>query len=119
MKIWPGWEIKEQVGEGDIGKVFRIERTDAGITREAALKVIEISGDSAEIKKFRKMGMDEESILEIYEDRKNQLLAAVGRLSCLSTAYGIASIEDYDSSWNEEDSVWTILIRSEFLESDA
>ena len=117
MKIWPGWEIKEQVGEGDIGKVFRIERTDAGITREAALKVIEISGDSAEIKKFRKMGMDEESILEIYEDRKNQLLAAVGRLSCLSTAYGIASIEDYDSSWNEEDSVWTILIRSEFLES--
>ena len=97
MKIWPGWEIKEQVGEGDIGKVFRIERTDAGITREAALKVIEISGDSAEIKKFRKMGMDEESILEIYEDRKNQLLAAVGRLSCLSTAYGIASIEDYDS----------------------
>ena len=117
MKIWPGWEIKEQVGEGDIGKVFRIERTDAGITREAALKVIEISGDSAEIKKFRKMGMDEESILEIYEDRKNQLLAAVGRLSCLSTAYGIASIEDYDSRWNEEDSVWTILIRSEFLES--
>ena len=117
MKIWPGWEIKEQVGEGDIGKVFRIERTDAGITREAALKVIEISGDSAEIKKFRKMGMDEESILEIYEDRKNQLLAAVSRLSCLSTAYGIASIEDYDSRWNEEDSVWTILIRSEFLES--
>ncbi len=117
IKIWPGWEIKEQVGEGDLGKVFRIERTDAGITREAALKVIEISGDPGEIKMYRKMGMDEDSITEIYEERKNQLFAAVVRLSCLRTAYGIASVEDFDSFWNEEDSSWTILIRSEFLES--
>ena len=117
IKIWPGWEIKEQVGEGDLGKVFRIERTDAGITREAALKVIEISGDPGEIKMYRKMGMDEDSITEIYEERKNQLFTAVVRLSCLRTAYGIASVEDFDSFWNEEDSSWTILIRSEFLES--
>ena len=117
IKIWPGWEIKEQVGEGDLGKVFRIERTDAGITREAALKVIEISGDPGEIKMYRKMGMDEDSITEIYEERKNQLFTAVVRLSCLRTAYGIASVEDFDSFWNEENSSWTILIRSEFLES--
>ena len=117
IKIWPGWEIKEQIGEGDLGKVFRIERTDAGITGEAALKVIEISGDSSEIKMFRKMGMDEDSILEIYEERKNQLFASVARLSCLRTAYGIASVEDFDSFWNEEESSWTILIRSEYLES--
>ena len=117
IKIWPGWEIKEQVGEGDLGKVFRIERTDAGITREAALKVIEISGDPGEIKMYRKMGMDEDSITEIYEERKNQLFTAVVRLSCLRTAYGIASVEDFDSFWNEADSSWTILIRSEFLES--
>ena len=117
IKIWPGWEIKEQIGEGDLGKVFRIERTDAGITREAALKVIEISGDSNEIKMFRKMGMDEDSILEIYEERKNQLFTSIVRLSCLRTAYGIASVEDFDSFWNEEASSWTILVRSEFLES--
>lgn len=88
IKIWPGWEIKEQIGEGDLGRVFRIERTDAGVTREAALKVIGISGDAGEIKRLRKMGMDEESILEIYEDRKDQLLAAAARLSCLRTACG-------------------------------
>ena len=116
-KIWPGWEIKEQIGEGDFGKVFRMERTDAGITGEAALKVIEISGDSSEIKMFRKMGMDEDSILEIYEERKNQLYTSIARLSSLRTAYGIASVEDFDSFWNEEESSWTILIRSEFLES--
>ena len=117
IKIWPGWEIKEQIGEGDLGRVFRIERTDAGVTREAALKVIGISGDAGEIKRLRKMGMDEESILEIYEDRKDQLLAAAARLSCLRTACGIASVEDIDSSWDEETSSWSIQIRSEFLES--
>ncbi|MBP3876813.1 MAG: hypothetical protein J6E44_02500, partial [Lachnospiraceae bacterium] len=102
IKIWPGWEMKEQVGEGDLGRVFRIERTDAGIARAAALKVIGISGDPGEIKKFRKMGMDEESILEIYEDRKDQLLKAAVRLSCLGTANGIVSIEDIDSFWDED-----------------
>ena len=57
--VFGNWVIKEKIGEGSFGKVFGIERNDFGHTYKAALKVITVPQNEAELQMALDEGMDE------------------------------------------------------------
>lgn len=97
--IWKEWNVKEFIGEGSFGKVYRIERRDTfGQTYQAALKVITISGKQAK---------DPSVIDEIVKEFS--LMARVKGNS------NIVSYEDHAILPQKNGKGWRIYIRMELL----
>ena len=48
--IFGSWHIVREIGEGNFGKVFEIERRDFGRIYKAALKVITVPKNQSELK---------------------------------------------------------------------
>ena len=48
-KIWHGWEIEEEIGEGSFGKVYKIVRNEFGHRYDAAMKVLQIPQNKTEL----------------------------------------------------------------------
>lgn len=97
--IWKEWNVKEFIGEGSFGKVYRIERRDVfGQTYQAALKVMTISGKQAK---------DSSVIDEIVKEFS--LMAKVKGNS------NIVSYEDHAILPQKNGNGWKIYIRMELL----
>ena len=56
-QVFNDWTIRECIGKGAFGKVYRITREDFGREYEAALKVIEIPQEQAEVDTVRNEGL--------------------------------------------------------------
>ena len=64
-KIWSDWSIIEKLGEGSFGQVFRARKERFGVTQEAAIKVVRIPGDDAELKRVQSgYGLNEHELKE-------------------------------------------------------
>ena len=61
-KIWNGWNVVEVLGEGAFGKVYKVVKEEFGHNYEAALKIIKIPANQAEMDSILNDGMDEKSI---------------------------------------------------------
>lgn len=59
---WPGWNVVRLIGRGSFGAVYEIQRDVFGETEKAALKVITISENGADIDDLHVEGYDDESI---------------------------------------------------------
>ena len=115
--IWPEWHEEELIGQGSYGKVYRIRREEMGHTFHAALKVIEIPQDEAEVKNLLHMGMDHFSIRSYFESTARSIINEIGIMETLKSGTNIVSIEDYKLVNREDGIGWTIYIRMELLES--
>ena len=51
--VFTDWTVKECIGNGAFGKVYRIEREDFGTIYQAALKVIDIPQNTSELESVR------------------------------------------------------------------
>lgn len=63
---WPGWERVRKLGEGSFGAVYEIQRNVFGKIEKAALKIISIPQNPADIDNLIGDGYDMESISRIY-----------------------------------------------------
>ena len=88
-KIWPGWEIEELIGQGSYGRVYRVRREEMGERYYAALKVIEIPQDEAEIASLMSMGMDNLSIRDYYEETAKNITAEIRLMETLKSGDGL------------------------------
>ncbi len=113
--IFGAWKIKRQIGEGNFGSVFEIERHDFGTTYHAALKTITIPKNQAELESIMDDGMsmsDTEGYLEQFVEK------IVGEFVLMSKLKGnshIVSYEDHQVIRHKNGIGWDILIRMELL----
>lgn len=110
--IFGSWRIKEKLGEGSFGKVFRIERTDFKTTYNAALKVITIPQSESEIKSIASERMDASAY---YEGIVEAIIREFEIMSKLKGNSNIVSYEDHKVVPHEDGIGWDIFIRMELL----
>ena len=112
---WPGWQNVGLIGEGSFGKVFRIRREEFGRAYEAALKVITIPHNDADIRAAYEEGMDDKSVTEYFRSCVEDIVAEFALMSQLKGNSNIVSYEDHMVVQHEDGIGWDILIRMELL----
>lgn len=112
---WPGWQNVGLIGEGSFGKVFRIRREEFGRAYEAALKVITIPQNDADIRAAYEEGMDDKSVTEYFRSCVEDIVAEFALMSQLKGNSNIVSYEDHMVVQHEDGIGWDILIRMELL----
>lgn len=82
-QVFNDWTIRECIGKGAFDKVYRITREDFGREYEAALKVIEIPQEQAELDAVRSEGLEEGSVTEHFKDIVEDLVQEFALMSKL------------------------------------
>lgn len=109
------WYIKELLGEGSYGKVFRIEREDISGKYIAALKIISVPNSKTEVDSLKESLGDEQSVSDYYGEITKKLMREFQLMSSLKGNSNIVSYEDHDIKSHEDGIGYDILIRMELL----
>ncbi|MBQ8540534.1 MAG: protein kinase [Clostridia bacterium] len=109
------WFIKELLGEGSYGKVFRIEREDMGGKYDAALKVITIPQSEKEIESIRESLQDDNSVNQYFTNMAAKIVEEFKLMAQLKGNTNIVSYEDHEIVPHENGIGYDILIRMELL----
>ena len=117
VKIWPEWKIEDLIGEGSYGRVYKTRRENRGRVEYAALKVIEIPGNEAEVIELQASGLDNNSIQTYYENAANDLFNEIKIMESLRSAPNVVTLQDALLEKKENGIGWTIYIRMELLQS--
>lgn len=115
--VWPEWEVDGEIGAGSFGKVYKIKRSDIGGTFYAALKVIKIPQDQAEVKALISEGMDKTSTSEYFRGMVEELVKEFAMMERLKGHTNIVGYEDHKVVPHEDGISYSIYIRMELLES--
>lgn len=113
--VFGSWYIKELLGEGSFGQVYRIERNEMGITYDAALKAITIPQSQNEVRSIMADGMTKAEITTYYKGIVQDLISEIVLMSKLKGNSNIVSYEDHVLKEHEDHVGWDILIRMELL----
>lgn len=117
INTWPGWECVRLLGAGSYGKVYEIKRTEFGKTYSAALKVITIPRDQADIQNAYSDGMSKESVTTYFRSIVERITDEFALMSDLKGFTNIVSYQDHKVIEHENEIGWDILIRMELLTS--
>lgn len=115
MKVFGDWEIKESIGKGSFGEVYRIEKEDFGHVYQAALKVIEIPQHAAEFDTMRREGMTQENVTEYFYSMVENVEEEIMLMYKLKGDSHIVSYEDHAVTEKKDSFGWTIKIKMELL----
>lgn len=115
--VFDNWVIVEKIGEGTYGQVYKITKTDFGITVESALKVITIPKSPSDIKSAMNEGMDERSVTTYFQGFVDEVVKEIATLAKLKDCNNIVSYEDHAKIGHRNAVGWDILIRMELLYS--
>lgn len=113
--VFDGWKIVSELGEGSYGKVFKIQKENAGITTEAALKVMRIPKSVSDVKAVLNEGMDERSATTYFKGYVDKLMQEVAIMVTLKGHAGIVSCENCEIIPHSGTIGWDILIQMELL----
>ena len=115
IHLWPDWHIIREIGRGSFGRVYEIHRQNGEYLEKAALKVIRVPENPADVEQLRMDGVnkeDTESYLRRYvEEIRNE----IGLMQRFVGYTNIVSYEDYLIQKLENTIGWNILIRMELL----
>lgn len=118
QKVWPDWKVTGKIGEGSFGQVFRARKERFGVTQEAAIKVVRIPGDDAELKRVQSgYGLNEQELKEYFYPEVEKLKKEIVLMQELGEDSHIVRILDFEII-DAPDAIvgWYILIRMELLE---
>ena len=113
--LFGSWYIKEKIGQGAIGQVFEIERTDLGTTYKAALKAITIPEGPEDIKRVLSSGVAREDLADYYRNLIRNIASEFQYLAKLKGNSYIVNYEDHQIIENEDELNWDVLIKTELL----
>lgn len=113
--IFGSWHIRELLGEGQFGQVYRIEREDMGKTYESALKIITVPKTRTELELALSDGMTESEATEYYNGLVNHIIEEFAIMSRVKGHSNIVSYEDHQIIRHEDGIGWDILIKMELL----
>ena len=117
-KVWSDWTVSEKLGEGSFGQVFRAKKERFGIIQEAAIKVVRIPSDDAELNRVKSgFGLNEQELKDYFYPQVEKLKKEIVLMQELGENNHIVRISDFDIIDDPDVSVgWYILIRMELLE---
>ncbi|MBE6574003.1 MAG: serine/threonine protein kinase [Ruminococcaceae bacterium] len=115
--VWPEWKIGELLGAGSYGKVFKATRVDHSVTSYAAIKVITVPQNKAEVDSLRSEGMDDTASKTYFEGIVQDFVNEIKLMESMKGVSNIVSVEDFKVVERENEIGWDIFIRMELLES--
>ena len=92
---WPGWRAVKYLGSGQFGQVYEIERTQAGITEHAAVKIVTRPKDESELEARYENGFDEESVAASYAEELQQYASEYRLMLEMKGQSNIISCDDF------------------------
>ncbi len=107
----PAWQITDFLGEGRCGRVYKIERTQEGITESAAIKVISIPNNKSRYDSVRTSLEGEEEADRYLAEMMNH----IEFIHIMNDCPNIVSIYDWRAIEKENGSGWYIFIYMELL----
>lgn len=113
--VFGDWRITEEIGSGSYGTVYKIEKTEYGITADAALKVIRIPKNQSEIRDILGDGMDEKSMTSYFQGMVDSLVREIAVMSNLKSHPNIVTYENHKVMSHPGTVGWDILIQMELL----
>lgn len=116
-KVFTNWTVKELIGQGAFGKVYRIEREEFGTVYQAAMKKIVIPQSQEDIEDAVNEGMDEQSVTSYFRSFVEEIVGEFKLMAQLKGHTNIVSYEDHMVIPHEDGIGWDILIRMELLKS--
>lgn len=115
--FWPEWTVREMVGQGSFGSVYKAECIVGELHLYNAVKVIHIPKDEGERQMVENEFQSPAETANYYQDMVVDFLREVQTLRLLKNQPGIVNMEDYHVQKEEDSARWTIYIRMEFLQS--
>lgn len=115
--LWESWYIKELIGEGGFGRVYKIEREEFSNTYSADLKHIRVPNNQSEVKSIMADGMSYESAERYFQMFVEDLIKEFVIMSKLKGHSHIVSYEDHKVVKDDNKIQWDIFIRMELLTS--
>ncbi len=112
---WPGWRAVKYLGSGQFGQVYEIERTQAGITEHAAVKIVTRPKDESELEARYENGYDEESVAASYAEELQQYASEYRLMLEMKGQSNIISCDDFTLIENPNGIGGKIYIRMELL----
>ena len=114
-QVFENWTIQRRIGAGSFGAVYEIQREDFGETYRAALKVITVPQNDAEIDSLVAEGMSPEDIQRYYYSLVEELVREFAIMAKLKATGNIVSYEDHRVIRHSDGFGWDIQIRMELL----
>jgi len=115
--VWPKWEVVEQLGEGSFGKVYKVVRTEHTLISYAAVKVISIPQNKAELESMRAEGLSDSGTRSYFEGIVTDCVNEIKLMESMKGNTNVVSVEDYKVLEKKEGVGWDIFIRMELLTS--
>ena len=112
---WKDWQILETIGRGSYGAVYKITRTQYGVTELAAMKVISIPNDPDMIEKDYSCGYDKDSIKEKYKSYLDVVLNEYQLMMKIKGCANIVRCDDISVQPHDDGIGWDVFIRMEYL----
>ena len=112
---WPGWDVVRLIGRGSFGAVYEIQRDVFGETERAALKVITIPENSADIEDLRVEGYDDESITSRFHSYLEDIVKEYSTMAKMKGHPNVVYCDDVQYIQHDDGIGWDIYIKMELL----
>lgn len=112
---WPGWRVVRLIGRGSFGAVYEIERDVFGDIERAALKVITIPENAADIEDLRVEGYDDESITTRFQGYLEDIVKEYSTMAKLKGHPNVVYCDDVKYIQHDDGIGWDIYIKMELL----
>ncbi len=115
--LWGEWYVKELIGKGTFGAVYRAEKTEYGNTYTSAVKHISIPNDSVNAESLISEGIvsDEASVIKYYDTVRDKMISEINFCYALRGNTNIVSYEDHCIIPKPDGAGYDIFIRMEHL----
>ena len=115
--LWGEWYIKELIGKGTFGAVYRAEKTEYGNTYTSAVKHISIPNDSVNAESLISEGVvsDEGSVIKYFDAVRDKMISEINFCYALRGNTNIVSYEDHCIIPKTDGAGYDIFIRMEHL----
>lgn len=117
--LWKEWIIKEKIGQGSFGDVYKAENDGLGAKRYTAVKHIALPKNESEIKELINQGFikDSSEINEYYKETINDITRECEIMYKLRNSENIVEYQDHIISPKDDGVGYDIFIRMELLQS--
>ncbi len=113
--VFDDWVIDKIIGQGSYGSVYKIHKSEYGVTTYSALKVIKIPQSSADIRSALSEGMDNQTVTSYFQGIVDDIVHEIAIMAQLKSHPNIVSYEDHKIMVHQNEIGWDILIRMELL----
>ena len=114
-QIWPEWSIGKRIGGGAYGTVYEASRHEYGVENHAAIKIISIPANEAEIDTLRSEGLDMQATKTHFETIVNDFVNEIRLMVSLEGRSNIVNVKDYKVVEKKGEFGWNIFILMELL----